>query len=633
MGDAGFVNFPGSLDPRAEEFRPRSPYGPTQITVVAPPAVYYPFPPPPPPPPPFAGAGVGVGYPQFGPDSTYNLRPLAPPLPPPCATATRTLLLSYVPAGVSESVLRRELELFGDVRAVEMGRLRNGVVTVHFYDIRHAQAALAAIREQHVLQQSRLRKHFDSLMLHNSIYDPQNSPLLSMPPPPATAARGLIAGYAVWAEFTIPAMAEIPDGHNQGTLVVFNLGSGVSTASLREIFEAFGPVKELRETPLKRHQRFVEFYDVRDAAKALSEMDGKEVHGRRVGVEFSRPGGHRRRFSRPTSNYPGRNNLRLPPPPPPPPPPSPPRFYTSGTQYLAKKPLNVGNNRSNVNIAVEERGTSIRHVKKGSKKGQCANQQQPNNAKSNRAFKGKHGKNSLDPRFLIDEDAIMDSNCRDSRTTVMIKNIPNKYSQKLLLNMLDNHCIHCNEQIGDEDDQPLSSYDFVYLPIDFINKCNVGYGFVNMTSPQATWRLYKAFHLQNWEVFNSKKICEVTYARLQGLEALKEHFKNSKFPCEAEEYLPVVFSPPRDGRRLTEPTPIVGRSHSPCCLRSPSAVSSKSSNIDYDNDDNDDEDQETGGGVETETCVNGGDEDQVSGGRGVIENGGDIDVGEREREI
>lgn len=40
-------------------------------------------------------------------------------------------------------------------------------------------------------------------------------------------------------------------------------------------------------------------------------------------------------------------------------------------------------------------------------------------------------------------------------------------SQKLLLNMLDNHCIHCNEQIAEGDDRPLSSYDFVYLPIDF----------------------------------------------------------------------------------------------------------------------------------------------------------------------
>lgn len=47
------------------------------------------------------------------------------------------------------------------------------------------------------------------------------------------------------------------------------------------------------------------------------------------------------------------------------------------------------------------------------------------------------------------------------------------------------------------------------------NKCNVGYGFVNMTSPEATLRLYNSFHHQNWEVFNSRKICQVTYARLQ----------------------------------------------------------------------------------------------------------------------
>lgn len=44
---------------------------------------------------------------------------------------------------------------------------------------------------------------------------------------------------------------------------------------------------------------------------------------------------------------------------------------------------------------------------------------------------------------------------------------------------------------------------------------------------------------------------------LKGLEALREHFKNSKFPKDAEEYMPVVFMPPRDGQRLTEPVPII----------------------------------------------------------------------------
>ncbi|KAM0027026.1 putative mei2-like RNA recognition [Helianthus debilis subsp. tardiflorus] len=123
--------------------------------------------------------------------------------------------------------------------------------------------------------------------------------------------------------------------------------------------------------------------------------------------------------------------------------------------------------------------------------------------------------------------------------------------------------------------------------LHYRNKCNVGYGFVNMTSPEATMRLYKAFHHQNWEVFNSKKICEVSYARLQGLGALKEHFKNSRFPCDAEEYMPVVFDPPRDGQRLTQTIPIVGRSiHTPSDHESECSLHSNTTVVDdVDSDD------------------------------------------------
>lgn len=53
----------------------------------------------------------------------------------------------------------------------------------------------------------------------------------------------------------------------------------------------------------------------------------------------------------------------------------------------------------------------------------------------------------------------------DKRTTLMIKNIPNKYTKDMLLNLIDVNF--------------KNKYDFFYLPMDFNNKCNVGYAFIN----------------------------------------------------------------------------------------------------------------------------------------------------------
>ncbi|KAL5552728.1 hypothetical protein UlMin_040129 [Ulmus minor] len=607
MAETGFVRFPGSLDPRAEEFRPRNPNNPTHLVL------FHPPPQPPPPPPvyyqfssPFTPISevqllpyseVGIGYPQFSSPPAYVSQPPVPvrlPVPPTqSSVATRAILLSSVPGESTESTIWNELEAFGEVRGVQMERLCDGIVTVHFYDLRHAEMALKEVREQHMNHQTRLRNHYSAaLFVQNSSPGEQNLvPSLQFPIIPP--ARGLVLGRPVWAQFVIPASNSVPEGNNQGTIVIFNLDPDVTAFTLKEIFQAFGSIKELRETPSKKHQRFVEFFDVRDAAKALKEMNGKEINGKSVVIEFSRPGGYSRKFAAintTKSFYPRAQNY---PPPPPPPPPEIPRKFSSHstfnvvphrsyTQFPSRKSsfakpverklasFNLGDSISD---GVEERDFSHGVSKKLTRKSQYTQLTESSKAESplakqqqeapppgrNRSRKLKHTK-KFDSRFLISEDAMMESNCRDTRTTVMIKNIPNKYSQKLLFNMLDNHCIHCNEQIANNgDDQPFSAYDFVYLPIDFNNKCNVGYGFVNMTSPQATWRLYKAFHLQHWEVFNSRKICEVTYARVQGLEALKEHFKNSKFPCEMDHYLPVVFSPPRDGKQLTEPLPIVGQ--------------------------------------------------------------------------
>lgn len=62
---------------------------------------------------------------------------------------------------------------------------------------------------------------------------------------------------------------------------------------------------------------------------------------------------------------------------------------------------------------------------------------------------------------------------------------------------------------------------------------------------------------------NEHKTWVLVVYMMKGLEALKDHFKTSKFPCNAEEYMPVVFSPPRDGRTLSEPVPITGATNKP----------------------------------------------------------------------
>ncbi|KAJ7954414.1 protein terminal ear1 [Quillaja saponaria] len=479
MGETGIRRFPGSLDPRADEFRPRNrnhPYQPTGLNqlcnyeytsygqngrVEATP--YCDF------------AAVGVWY--VGPPAL-----VAPPVSHFSSTATRTLLLRYVPGElVSETSLRRELEVFGEVRGVEMEALRDGIVTVHFYDLRHAEMELTEIRNQHMQHQTRLRNHY----MYTS--------LMNVPPPHPPPACGLISGFPVWAQFVVPAQNAVPGG---------------------QIFEAFGPVKELRETPLKKNQKFVEFFDIRDAAKALKNRNGKKIHGKPVVIEFSRPGGNGGKFLNaitPINNH-HTKSQNHPPPPPFPWPPYPPKFsnrlpppssHLSQTKISAgKSNFNKGNINGQVivskmasmhlNGAVQNGGLPILRTS-NSKKGHCnqsntvisSTKQQQQQAWSSRpSKKGKQAK-KFDTRFLITEAAVVESSSGDSRTTVMIRNIPNKYSQKLLLNMLDNHCIHCNEQIDDVDDQPLSTYDFVYLPIDFKNKCNVGYGFVNMTTPEA----------------------------------------------------------------------------------------------------------------------------------------------------
>jgi hypothetical protein len=49
-------------------------------------------------------------------------------------------------------------------------------------------------------------------------------------------------------------------------------------------------IKEIRETPNKKHHKFIEYYDVRDSEKGMKGLNRIEIRGKRIKIEPSRPG-------------------------------------------------------------------------------------------------------------------------------------------------------------------------------------------------------------------------------------------------------------------------------------------------------------------------------------------------------
>lgn len=142
--------------------------------------------------------------------------------------------------------------------------------------------------------------------------------------------------------------------------------------------------------------------------------------------------------------------------------------------------------------------------------------------------------------YALNSERIL--NGEDKRTTLMIKNIPNKYTQKMLLSTVDEHF--------------RGTYDFFYLPIDFKNKCNVGYAFINMIRPEHILPLFERFHNKKWERFNSEKVCHISYARIQGRNSLVAHFQNSSLMHEDKRCRPILFTSDGDEAGEQEPFPV-----------------------------------------------------------------------------
>jgi RNA recognition motif-containing protein len=618
--------------------------------------------------------------------------------------------------------------------------VQNAIALVSFYDLRHSQKAMAALNGKILPAQSPRGGEPLSLQLQYFV-------LRDFPGAPSTLPAHQQPSYqpAVQTPFN--------QYQNQGTLVIFNLDPSVSNEELRDIFSHFGEVKEIRESPNKKH-KFVEFFDVRCAEKAMRSLNKTDIKGRKIKIEPSRPGGTQSRKSPPIpvpvagslssvpsaaiispSSYdqapafklpphsadlmgslddapfadtsliqslsdlvllhqqavaedripidsldvlspstiaglgssplllsshlyphldhstemardpPGGETepqvpldkvipiLRLPLPSLPEEPETekavqvvvvvnkplaaaarrsqrsssmPPKFNpafsvtapaanvvtatassstitvskgrkrsssqsipsdSSSPQTLSATSSAVGSPGSSVSSSpVSSPGNSARGpAKPAHSPGASSHMRHPQNRvakvsgfirRERSCSEGSQRLAALRSGALADDDRSMGTpsskfafeldltrvrNGEDVRTTLMIKNIPNKYDQEMLLLAINR--------------QHVGLYDFFYLPIDFKNKCNVGYAFINFIDPRSICTFFEEFNNKKWERFNSEKVCQITYARIQGKNAMVEHFKNSSLMFEDAKCRPLLFYSDGEQAGTAEPFP------------------------------------------------------------------------------
>ncbi|KAF2868326.1 RNA recognition motif 2-domain-containing protein [Massariosphaeria phaeospora] len=115
----------------------------------------------------------------------------------------------------------------------------------------------------------------------------------------------------------------------------------------------------------------------------------------------------------------------------------------------------------------------------------------------------------------------------DVRTTIMLRNIPNKMDWLTLKALLDKFCF--------------ATFDFVYLRIDFRTGCNVGYAFINFADTTGMIALMDNIEHKAWPGHRSSKAAEVSYATIQGKEALVQKFRNSSVMQETPFCRPRLF--------------------------------------------------------------------------------------------
>ena len=119
-----------------------------------------------------------------------------------------------------------------------------------------------------------------------------------------------------------------------------------------------------------------------------------------------------------------------------------------------------------------------------------------------KSVNSNHKSNDIDIIKIIKQE--------DQRTTLMIKNIPNKFTKEHFLSIFNKNFE--------------GKFNLFLLPTDIKEKKNYGYAFINFINNFYIINFYYSFNGKKWENTNSVKICELVYSKIQGITKMIKHY-------------------------------------------------------------------------------------------------------------
>ncbi|KAJ6241758.1 protein mei2-like 2 [Anaeramoeba flamelloides] len=163
----------------------------------------------------------------------------------------RALFIRNINSNIEDELLDKTFGQFGEIKEIYSKSKFRGFVLIKYYDIRHSINAIEQLQGKE------------------------------------------INGRKLDIHFSIPKENPKEEDQNQGTVVCFNLDETITNEKINEIFSQVGEINEIRSTPNKFRHRFIEYYDIRNAEKAIKILNNTLINEREIKVELSRAGGIR----------------------------------------------------------------------------------------------------------------------------------------------------------------------------------------------------------------------------------------------------------------------------------------------------------------------------------------------------